>query len=85
MLELQRNANDETMKKRGIERTVEIRAEYAFSGGVRGKYAAEYARGTNVVVLDPELAAIFPDSASVNDALRAFLAIANRSKTRRRV
>ncbi|MDQ2944782.1 MAG: hypothetical protein M3Y27_02345 [Acidobacteriota bacterium] len=73
------------MKKRAIERTVEMRAEYDFSGGVRGKYAAEYARGTNVVVLDPELAAVFPDSESVNDALRSFLAIANRSKTRRRV
>ncbi len=85
MLVPQRNAKDETMKKRAIERTVEMRAEYDFSGGVRGKYAAEYARGTNVVVLDPELAAVFPDSESVNDALRSFLAIANRSKTRRRV
>ena len=72
------------MKKRAIERTVEMRAEYDFSGGVRGKYAARYARGTNVVLLDPELAAAFPDSESVNDALRALLAIANRSKARKR-
>lgn len=73
------------MKKRAIERTVEMRPEYDFSGGVRGKYAGNYARGTNVVLLDPELVAAFPDSESVNDALRSLLAIANRSKTRKRV
>ncbi len=60
------------------KRTVEMRAEYDFSGGVRGKYAARYAPGTNVVLLDPELTAAFPDSESVNAALRALLAIANR-------
>jgi hypothetical protein len=44
--------------------------EYDFSGGVRGKYAAEYARGTNIVILDPDVAAVFHDSQAVNDALR---------------
>ncbi|MGI8744836.1 MAG: hypothetical protein ACR2NN_20145 [Bryobacteraceae bacterium] len=68
------------MKKRAVE----IRAEYDFSGGVRGKYAARFARGTNVVLLDPELTAAFPDSKSVNDALRALLAIANRPQARKR-
>ena len=72
------------MKKRPTKRTVEMRAEYDFSGGVRGKYAARYARGTNVVLLDPELTAAFPDSKSVNDALRALLAIANRAESRKR-
>ncbi len=49
----------------------EIRPEYDFSGGVRGKYAARYAEGSNVVVLDPDLADVFPNSESVNRALRA--------------
>jgi len=59
-------------------------AEYDFSGGVRGKYAAQYNSGTNVVLLDPEVARAFPDSKSVNDALRALLTIAGRAKIRRR-
>ena len=65
-------------------RTPEMRAEYDFSGGVRGKYAERYRRGTNVVLLDPELAEAFPDSKSVNDALRALVAIAARAETRKR-
>ena len=44
--------------------------EYDFSGAVRGKYAAAYAAGTNVVLLDPDVAERFPDSKAVNDALR---------------
>lgn len=47
--------------------------EYDFQGGVRGKYAARYAKGSNVVVLSPELAKFFPDSASTNQALLAFV------------
>jgi hypothetical protein len=61
-----------------------MRPEYDFSGGVRGKYAAAYAEGTNLIVLDPELMAAFPDSKSVNDALRALLQIATRAKPRKR-
>ena len=45
--------------------------EYDFRGGVRGKYAKRYAQGTNVIVLEPGLAKVFPDSKSVNNALRA--------------
>jgi hypothetical protein len=52
-----------------------MRAEYDFSGGVRGKYVDQYRRGVNVVLLEPELAQAFPDSKSVNDALRALLAM----------
>ena len=48
----------------------ETRAEYDFRGGVRGKYARRYAQGANVVVLDPDVAAVFPDAAAVNRALR---------------
>ena len=65
-------------------RSPEMRAEYDFTGGVRGKYVDRYRRGTNVVLLDPELAEAFPDSKAVNDALRALVAIAARTETRKR-
>ena len=65
-------------------RTPEMRAEYDFSGGVRGKYVDRFRQGTNVVLLDPELADAFPDSKSVNDALRALVAISARAETRKR-
>jgi hypothetical protein len=44
--------------------------EYDFSKGVRGKYAARYAEGSNVVVLDPDVAAEYPTAEAVNEALR---------------
>ena len=50
--------------------------EYDFSKGVRGKYAERYAAGSNVVVLSPDVAELFPDSQSVNEALRALVRIA---------
>ena len=49
--------------------------EYDFSGGVRGKYADRFAEGSNVVVLDPDVARVFTDSESVNEALRALAGI----------
>lgn len=49
--------------------------EYDFSNGTRGKYAARYAEGTNVVLLDPDVAAYFPDGAAVNSALRHLVAV----------
>jgi len=49
--------------------------EYDFSGGVRGKYADRYAEGANVVVVDPDLAELFPDHHYVNDALRHLAAV----------
>ncbi|MDZ7780353.1 MAG: hypothetical protein U5R14_10540 [Gemmatimonadota bacterium] len=45
--------------------------EYDFSGGVRGKYAERCARGSNVVVLDPDVAEVFSDAKALNEALRA--------------
>ncbi len=57
------------------ERDPEMLEEYDFSGGVRGKYAGRFARGSNVVVLDPDVAQVFTDSESVNQALRALAAI----------
>jgi hypothetical protein len=50
--------------------------EYDFSHAVVGKYAQRYAAGTNVVCIDPRLAEVFPDSASVNRALRCLLVLA---------
>ena len=49
--------------------------EYDFSGGVRGKYVDRFAKGCNVVVLDPDVACVFTDSESVNQALRALAGI----------
>lgn len=54
----------------------DMRDEYDFRDAVRGKYARQYAAGTNVVFLDPDVAAVFSDSQSVNDALRALVRIA---------
>ncbi len=60
-----------------------MRKEYDFSGGVIGKYAKRYADTTNIVSLDPDVADAFPDSKSVNDALRTLIKIAEPRKTRR--
>jgi hypothetical protein len=49
---------------------LELRPQYDFSKGVRGKYAARYREGSNVVVLDPDVAALFKTSEAVNEALR---------------
>jgi hypothetical protein len=76
---------DAIMKKPlSKRRTDGMREEYDFSGGVRGKYADRYRRGINVVLLDPELAAAFADSKSVNNALRALVSIAKRAEIRKR-
>jgi hypothetical protein len=60
----------------------QMRPYYDFSRGVRGKYAAAYAKGTNVVVIEPDLAKIFPDSEAVNDALRALVRAAKTTRAR---
>jgi hypothetical protein len=59
----------------------EMRQEYDFSNGVRGKYYEAYQKAnniliTNTVILDPDVAQIFPDSAAVNEALRLLTKIA---------
>lgn len=65
----------------------ELRAEYELTAnqlreGSRGKYAGHYAAGVNIVRLDPDVAAVFPDSESVNEALRALADIIRRSERR---
>ena len=54
----------------------EMRPEYDFSAGVRGKHYQAYRAGTNVVLLEPDIAAVFTDSASVNQALRLLVRLA---------
>jgi hypothetical protein len=64
-----------------------MRPEYDFSKAVRGVTAARYAQGTNVVLLDPDVAEIFPDSRAVNEALRTFARLtrsASKPRTRKR-
>ncbi len=62
----------------------DILPEYDFSNARKNPYAARFAEGTNVVLLDPDVAKEFPDSASVNEALRALSTIINRQRKPRR-
>lgn len=54
----------------------EMRPEYDFSGGVRAKYYEAYVQSSNVIILDLDVAEIFRDSTSVNEALRLLAQIA---------
>jgi len=58
--------------------------EYDFSKGQRGVTAERYARGSNIIVLEPDVAAAFPDAASVNEALRALIRVARPPRPSRR-
>ena len=62
------------MKKQTTDMNDELRPEYdlksLLKGGVRGKYARKYREGTNLVLLEPEIAKAFPTEKAVNDALR---------------
>jgi len=53
--------------------------EYDFSKGVRGKYAKEYKQGVNIVKLDSDVSKIFPDTKSVNEALRTLMHLVSKS------
>jgi hypothetical protein len=70
--------------KRG-KKNDEMRAEYDFSNAVRGKYVKRFPRDAVMVTLAPDVAAVFPDAAAVNEALRLLLNTAkkaSRSKAR---
>jgi hypothetical protein len=56
----------------------EMRPEYDIRRGVRGKYYERYRQGTNVVLLQPDVAAVFRSSEAVNRALRELIEIARR-------
>ncbi|MCY7386078.1 MAG: hypothetical protein LH628_26640 [Microcoleus sp. CAN_BIN18] len=61
----------------------ELLSEYDFSelqGGVRGKYVERYRSGTNIILLDPDVAQAFPNDEAVNEALRLLLKIAQRQQ-----
>jgi hypothetical protein len=63
----------------------ELRPEYdpaLIRSGVRGKYAERYRAGTNLVRLAPDVAAVFPDAAAVNEALRLLMKIAQSAASR---
>ena len=73
--------NDGIMKKKAPEKNNEMLREYDFSKGVRGKYARRYARGSNVVVLEPDVAKVFPNAEAVNSSLRSLADIIRRRKS----
>jgi hypothetical protein len=70
----QRRAKEENMNKKQNEEA-EMLDEYDFTGGVRGKYVDRVADRKNVIVLEPDIAEVFTDSESVNQALRGLLPI----------
>ena len=59
-----------------INKEDDIRPEYDFSGGVRGKHFQAYRKGTNLVPLDQDVAQMFPDATAVNEALRLLIKLA---------
>jgi hypothetical protein len=63
------------MKKARRERRSDMRREYDFRKGIRGKYAKRYAEGSNIVVLSPDIAKVFRTSESVNEALRTLVRV----------
>lgn len=70
----------ENNMKKQIKHSGNMLAEYDFSGGVRGKYATRYTRGTNLVLLEPDVAKFFPTAEDVNTSLRALAGILRRHK-----
>lgn len=71
------------MKKTIDDMADDLRPEYDFSsmqGAVRGKYVEQYRAGTNLVLLESDVAQAFPTDASVNEALRLLLQIAQRQQ-----
>ncbi len=66
------------MKK--MQKDPDIMQEYDFSNGVQGKYIKKYDEGSNVIVIDPDVAKYFPDHDSVNYALRSLTEIIKKQK-----
>ncbi len=75
------------MNKAESEQEDEMRSEYdllQLKGRVRGKYVERYRAGTNLVLLDPDVAAAFPDAKSVNEALRLLIELAQKQVSHQR-
>ena len=70
------------MSQENKENSDEMRPEYDISGGIRGKYHDRYHEGTNVVLLERDVAAVFQDSESVNRALRMLIDVARSNAAR---
>jgi hypothetical protein len=78
---MQAGAKEKVMKKPSAKSAGrEMQSEYDFSRGVRGKHFRRYHRGTNVVVLEPDVAKVFFNAETVNDSLRALAGIIRRQK-----
>jgi hypothetical protein len=78
--EARADQNDRVMKK-AREKNNEMLRDYDFSQGVRGKHARRYAQGSNVVVLEPDVAKVFPNAEVVNSSLRGLAQIIRRRKS----
>ena len=75
------------MKKTNVQAKDDLRPEYDLSqlrGGVRGKYAERYRKGTNLVHLESDVAKVFVDDESVNETLRTLMKIAKAQAQRTR-
>ena len=68
-----RGKNEGSTRKNPRRQTAAARPRYDFTKGVRGKYAERYATGTNIVLLEPDVAQAFPTARAVNQALRELL------------
>ena len=85
VLDCRLGLNGDNMKKQASRKGRNaMRPEYDFSKGVRGKHAARYASGTNVVVLEPDVASEFATAGEVNETLRAVSQLLQRRKGRKR-
>ena len=86
--DLQRGPSEDSMKKESApKRGDDMRKEYDLSkleGGVRGKYYRRATAGTNLVLIEPDLANMFPDSEAVNRALRVLADAAHTATTSKR-
>ena len=77
-----RKAKTKHMRTRQVG-SDEILPEYDFSRSRPNKYASRYAKGSLVVTLDPDVAAVFPGAREANDALRALAGVIRSHKTQR--
>jgi hypothetical protein len=73
----QRQAKGKNMSEKQNDKD-EMLEEYDFSNGVRGKYVNRLLKNPNIVILEPDVAKVFTDSESVNQALRGLLPIIQR-------
>jgi hypothetical protein len=62
-----------------MKKKPEMLDEYDFSKGVRGKYAQAYHEGVNIVKIDEDVTKVFPDSKSVNEALRTLMRLLDKT------